>query len=743
MVTSEASVADQIRNLEQARKLVLGDSAYYPQIVQGILPIIGANAVLELRRWGADFMAEMFASPTLATQQKETLSVRVLETLRAMLDVPDQDPDVLKGVIQASASIYPLVYRHIVTHPTDTAAWERMAAIKSRILKIWDTAPLGVRVCCIKFVQRVIQSQTPGLIADPRRPEQNEISLAIVPRNHPLIPPPHLEAEASGLLDRMLNVFQENELDAILVNSTLNCLGILIRSRQSVSNKIVSAILNFNPLKQATPSLSSKTKVVIKSMERTTRSLLANINKLNPEGPLASRIQQHIERLVRSRTELFDDINRKRPAPTEPTDGLDPAKRARLGAHISGTPESRFVVPPLPPGPTSIAQLFTLTDDEALSSFDVQQLPIDLVIQITLPVMYRLERGLLDGTINAIRSRHLQLSQQTPHAALQSGLGPEGVDDEDDDYEPDFQPAEDDEQILNKLDAVPPEPESIAPLAPFKMPQPLPLNADEVGEAGQATVGRVFEIMNGLEQGSRSKKTKTGINRLAGSDYDKDAWTTIITRLATRAASGLEITSEEIKVEGQESAPARPNNMLTDSIRSSLYMHVLEDFRRRIDTAIAWLNEEWYSDRVQTTPGTVAASTYETWAVKLLDGILPYLDARDNKIFTRFLSEIPSINEKVLERVKSLARDPERVALAVSSLHYLILLRPPARELALDALEDLWRNYEDARTSAAKVLVRWRPQVVQAEAKPPAVEGTPMGTSLSPPAAPNGVLAAS
>ena len=104
-----------------------------------------------------------------------------------------------------------------------------MASIKQNVLKRWDTGPAGVRICCIKFVQKIIQVQTPGVIADPRvrktqlnirwrvstnshiqRPEQNEISLAIVPRDHPMIPPSKLEPEASGLLDRLLNVFQED-----------------------------------------------------------------------------------------------------------------------------------------------------------------------------------------------------------------------------------------------------------------------------------------------------------------------------------------------------------------------------------------------------------------------------------------------------------------------------------------------------------------------------------------------------
>lgn len=107
------SVADHLIQLDTARKLVLGDSAYYPQIVQGILPIIGANSRLELRRWGADFLAETFASPTLAQEPKNTLSLLILDTLNAMLENPQQDTDVLKSVIQAAASVYPLVFRHM------------------------------------------------------------------------------------------------------------------------------------------------------------------------------------------------------------------------------------------------------------------------------------------------------------------------------------------------------------------------------------------------------------------------------------------------------------------------------------------------------------------------------------------------------------------------------------------------------------------------------------------------------
>lgn len=118
-------------------------------------------------------------------------------------------------------------YDDSVNHPEDSQSWEKMNTIKHDILRRMDSFPCPVKICCVKFLQRVVQVQTPGLIADPRvsaaiptlttqllliisqRPDQNETSLAIVPRNHAVLTIPHLEAEASGLLDRLLGVFQE------------------------------------------------------------------------------------------------------------------------------------------------------------------------------------------------------------------------------------------------------------------------------------------------------------------------------------------------------------------------------------------------------------------------------------------------------------------------------------------------------------------------------------------------------
>jgi len=115
----------------------------------------------------------------------------------------------------------------------------------------------------------------------------------------------------------------------------------------------------------------------------------------NPQGPLSGRIQQYVERLIQSRTDIFDEGNRKRHAPGEFIDELDPAKRARFG------PDGPHIrIPPLPPGQTSYAQLYTLADDEGLTTFDVQQLPVEMIVQITLPVLQTIEKEIFDETVN-------------------------------------------------------------------------------------------------------------------------------------------------------------------------------------------------------------------------------------------------------------------------------------------------------------------------------------------------------
>ena len=98
---------------------------------------------------------------------------------------------------------------------------------------------------------------------------------------------------------------------------------------------------------------------------------------------------------MRSKMEIFDEATKKR-GPPEPTDGLDAAKRQKLGAQI---PAARINVPPLTPGSHTLAELYTVTGDEALKRFDVGQLPEDLVVKIAITILQKLNTNALDQMI--------------------------------------------------------------------------------------------------------------------------------------------------------------------------------------------------------------------------------------------------------------------------------------------------------------------------------------------------------
>lgn len=729
--------ADTIRQLDSARDIVLRDATIYPQVVPGVLPVIGSSTAVEQRRWGADFLAETFASPVISAENKQKMCVEsaVLDTLKGYLNRKeemgqDEDPTVIKSAVQCAASVFPLVFKHTMNSSNDEA-WLKMATIKSSILRRMDTAPSGVRICCVKFVSMVVQVQTPGLIADPRRQEQNEISLALVPREHSVLKVGMLEAEASGLLDRLMYVLQDDAVDALLVTATLNALSFLVQRRASISNKILGIVLNFNPLKLASRAMSGKDKVAVRSMTRTTMTFLLHVLKRNPHHTLAGRMQQHIERLRHSLMQAFSDANQlKRPASDEPTDGLDDAKRQRvdnaasIGAGV--TPQQNIKPSTTIPHGSSIAQLFTLSADKAATGFHVTAIPYNIVAQLIAPLMQSVDQARFDEAINIVKARYINLSKQPPPDAITAARA--AIGDDEDDYDPSMPMDGDAAQVLNRLDQMPPEGfdgPGIA-IGPFELPSPAPLDEREKDEYSKTAVTRVFGTLAEMDRDARQKGAKKqelakGFNRPTAPSHDRDGWLALITRLATRSQFELQDGSEgNVKQENGDRSLAKKgsNFSLSTGIREALLNYVMENFRARITVAISWLNEEWYCDRVLqkqngSTDSSTSTPTYTSYTIRLLDSLIPYLDTKDNKVLIRLVSEIPSLPAELFPKLRKIADDPERVNLVVQALLYLVMFRPPAREQALDALETLWRENEDARKPAERHLAKWRPEVVE------------------------------
>jgi symplekin len=337
--------------------------------------------------------------------------------------------------------------------------------------------------------------------------------------------------------------------------------------------------------------------------------------------------------------------------------------------------------------------------------------------------LHRERNGLANTQEQIVRSRYLDLSRAASRATAASAPAAE----DEEEYEPDFDP-EDAEQVVNRIDGLPPTdlPPQSGPataLAPYKLPEAPPLSVQEVQKYGDQTVYRAFGMLSSVDEAQKTRATKSGFNRLAATDYGRDAWVTILSRLATRANAGLGDVDSGIKEEFAVKS-AKGGSSIGESVRDGLYNYIIHDWKRRIDVAISWLSEEWYNDVVLAQSSEQSAKNghatnrfegnYQRCALRMFDGILGFIEHTD-KILLRFLSEIPALDHDILSRLKIMARDPERIDLACSALQYLYMFRPPVRTIVVDTLVAMWQENDRAKPTARKLLLRWRPEVLGEE----------------------------
>jgi len=110
---------------------------------------------------------------------------------------------------------------------------------------------------------------------------------------------------------------------------------------------------------------------------------------------MSGRIQQHVERLMRSRSEIFDEANRKRAL-------ADPAAAATSGAKrqkVEALAIPQLEIKPLSPGTHTLAQVFTITKNTGLQGFDATQIPAALAARISITTLLTMHPELLNQAV--------------------------------------------------------------------------------------------------------------------------------------------------------------------------------------------------------------------------------------------------------------------------------------------------------------------------------------------------------
>lgn len=501
--------------------------------------------------------------------------------------------------------------------------------------------------------------------------------------------------------------------DPLLIDPTMNCLAVLLKTRPAIQAKILQTLLNYNPFRAAGEPLTPRSLVVMKSLQRTIRALLRWVMRALTHHPLLEKVDAYLRRLQSTSTAVFAQAQSlKRSADGDGTG--DSAKRQKL------EPVRKY--PSMPPPPNTYAQLFTLIDNQEFQQFDVKILPEEVVCLISSALMQHIDSKSLDEAVEVVQMR-LQKLQDAAKSIPAA--------DDDDEYDPEAMAAshnispfatQQDGEIL---------PQPMLELGSFELPKPSPLSEAELAMLSEQTIAHVFETALSAAPTSALAKQKAGVNRLAGSSNDKESWLTVMIRLATRAPAGLDSLAETAALGGcehvkRESKPTinhRGMNM-PNRIRQLLFDYIIDDWKHRLPLAITWLTEEWYADKVQIVgiangdAPTVKADTrtpnYDDWTSRLFETLVPRFDKDDHRFLIRFLSELPALNTQILSLVKPLTRDPATVNICKQALLYLIMMRPPVRKLALDVTQEIWEEGdEDVKSAIGSVLSKWNPGFVE------------------------------
>lgn len=732
----------ELEALKEAKNSIVNDPNNASKIVQTILPVIYSSSELTVKQWVSEFFNDVFSPEfvALSFHQKQDLSSLILPTLIHLSQF--KDVLVYKNVILVFTNIYEMVF-DLIAKTSNEQLYKDFEQLKKFILENWNScyplntennensgnSSIGAKLATIKFMSKVIIVQSPTQQdLDPRRRRKlaaqpnklNEISISNISDKHPLIKKINLDAESQGLLDLLINYLNDEEYaTAQVFIGILNCLVYILQKRFNNFNaKILNALTNFdiNTKYQMEDEKDLRFKLSKRFVNRSLKNVLNYLIKahiLPSQNALYSKAVKIINLI-----DLKMNEQKKKGILTKlSSDGVPNKKSTRVKQEQEA--QAQVQAPPTAvneetkrPNDSMIADdntfksLYRLIDpSNELLSLDVSQISPDILTKIAVTALMKTDREKLIGALSIVSGRYVDLINKAtppPAAAGQAqpaGTGTGALKPEEENRQDDL----DNNQILNEDEDV-----------NYIMPEPKALSVSEKKQHLNLIIQNFFKLSTININNNKLLETSMNVNindedinsvkisKIAINDWKKNSWLLLLTRLASR---GLHNAADK---------------EFSDLIREALFQYVLENIHDRIDIIIEWLNEEWYSEfnknfnpEDEQVDKEVDTPVYNLWSEKVLDSIIPSLEANDRKIFIRLLSDLPMLSNGLVNRVKSLCIDPGRSTLGFQSLQFLIMFRPPVKRYCIEILKDLYENNDDLKESCLNLLKKYDAEYVK------------------------------
>ncbi|AOA63539.1 mRNA and snoRNA 3' ends cleavage and polyadenylation protein [Komagataella phaffii CBS 7435] len=727
----------QISSLISAREVAFQKPQLYTDIFHNLLPFI-YNQNTTLQTLVIDFLKESFVDEKLDKELQLQLADELLQPLsylissKSHLELPRApSPANFVKIIQLTNHIYPIIFKKCLSSPQMQdleSKWDQLQSLRDNLIQKFGTAypllPLNPEsdasrstrsnITLVMFITNVLSILSIAPPKDPRaararklKNTPEDLSIVSIPSDHKFLNMTRLEVEGRQILDVLFDALN----DSRIINSPLFCvitnrLLTLFKKRPGlVSVKLFDFMIAYESMNKEDPLFESnqlKMRLIRRFNDRILKVMIGYC--LNKSFVKDTKLLKRFQNKFTYYQGMFEDQRKRGLLKPDSHEIKREEKRAefkkkkitgnesleeQLQNNPSESPLFYYNSSPITPD-LSYSSLYSLiSPNNKLASFNMSELPQNILIDM---IAYSLQntttRKLVKGLeIISDRFQNVMKFQQNYTISQDQDIQIANV--------PDSVKREDDKDLQDDYN----------PDLVYELPLPNYMTFKDQKKQLLKIISQFMELaqLDYKQPILSDVSNDDSLNGVALSSWKENTWLVFLTRLATRGLCDAQHTNEDGTVEN-----------LNDLVRDAIFTYFTADIRGRIDVVIDWLNEEWICEvarnrkednEVPDTP------VYNAWGSKVLDNIIPFMENSDRKIFLRLLSELPSLNEQMVEKIKSICLDPIRYKFGFVSLQFLIMFRPPLKDIAINLFRRLYQetDLDDLKAECLSYLKKYCP----------------------------------
>ncbi|KAK2568901.1 Symplekin [Acropora cervicornis] len=662
---------NKLNCLKQVQEFILNkDPTLLDNFLDEIL-VFQQDRSADVRRFVVGFIEE-------ACKKDIELLSKVQNTLAFMLN--DENVSVQKRVMLSVTQLYKFALQYICKQKAISEEfehlWELLIQIKEQIIDMLESDNDGIRTQAIKFIEMLVLVQSlKSQDSETLKKGEADISLEIVPRNHPLVKMTELREEGGSMLETLLTLIASPTISSVNLMAALGSLSAIARQRPAFMSIVVQA---FESLHANLPTSLSKSQV--SSVRKNLKLHLMSLLKHPSSVEFLPQITTLLTDLGASQAELQRNMPKasaeKRRAEPEATVS---AKKPKIDTEEVETMSTSEAVE------MTAQDIIPRLNKDTVSNLVLVSM---LALPDSLPSHFHDTYTPIAAAGGQAQVVHLARLLATQMNAAKIGKGYEKMEE--------LRKAANDPRLKEAAEimSIPVIGGGVELLLPFlkaSCPKPQP----EEDTALKRMLGGHFEVTK-EKRPLDIKKTPFVPKELAVPQLRmrkiKPFKLSDVTRELNPEERHKMMAEAVNRILGAENSATRSGKIqerinlvvglitqLGGDLRNVLLDFILEDIRARYDLLMSWLYQEYNASESEETSDKMEFSqSYCDCLLSLMDGLYSSLDPKD-KLFTRILLDVPALTDGAVMAIRMYCED----------------LRPAAQLQLLQTLLELTTNEKE------------------------------------------------